>query len=95
MTRTGSSESTLRLAAGTERQRRWARYLFLLSSEISRADESGISFWLPGQVNNLAAVPQQAPGWSWAEVYYHTTVSASGAVAAAREIQIGRFIANR
>jgi len=26
-----------------------------------------------------------------AEVYYHTTVAASGAVAAAREIQIGRF----
>jgi hypothetical protein len=31
------------------------------------------------------------PGWSMAEVYYHTTVSAFGAVAAAREIQIGRF----
>jgi hypothetical protein len=26
-----------------------------------------------------------------AEVYYHTTVAASGAVAAAREIQIGRI----
>ena len=64
--------------------------LFALSPEISRADESGISFWLPGQVDSLPAVPA-VPGWSMAEVYYHTTVSAFGAVAAAREIQIGRF----
>ena len=64
--------------------------LLLLSPEISRADESGISFWLPGQVDSLPAVPA-VPGWSMAEVYYHTTVSAFGAVAAAREIQIGRF----
>jgi hypothetical protein len=51
---------------------------------------SGISYWLPGRFSSLAATPQ-VPGWSWAEVYYHTTVAASGAVAAAREIQIGRF----
>jgi hypothetical protein len=56
----------------------------------ARADESGISYWLPGRFSNLAATPQ-VPGWSWAEVYYHTTLAASGAVAAAREIQIGRF----
>lgn len=30
----------------------------LLFPEISRADESGISFWLPGQYGSLAAVPQ-------------------------------------
>jgi hypothetical protein len=64
--------------------------LFALSPEVSRADESGISFWLPGQVSSLAATPQ-TPGWSMAAVYYHATVSAFGAVAAAREIQIGRF----
>jgi len=56
----------------------------------AHADESGISFWLPGQSSSLAATPQ-VPGWSWAEVYYHATVGASGAAAAAREIQIGRF----
>jgi hypothetical protein len=56
----------------------------------AHADESGISYWLPGRFSSLAATPQ-VPGWSWAEVYYHTTVAASGAVAAAREIQIGRF----
>jgi hypothetical protein len=56
----------------------------------SRADESGTSYWLPGRFSSLAATPG-VPGWSMAEVYYHTTVGASGAVAAAREIQIGRF----
>src|SRR5450755_5114555 len=61
-----------------------------LSPQISRADESGISFWLPGQFGSLAAVPQ-VPGWSLGTVYYHTTVAASGNVAAAREVQIGRF----
>jgi hypothetical protein len=55
-----------------------------------RADESGISFWLPGQFGSLAAAPG-VPGWAMAEVYYHTSLSASGAVAAARQIQVGRF----
>jgi hypothetical protein len=41
------------------------------------ADEGGISFWLPGNFGSLAAAPG-TPGWSWATVYYHTTVS-SGA----------------
>jgi hypothetical protein len=64
--------------------------LLILAPQVSRADESGISFWLPGQVSSLPAVPA-VPGWSMAAVYYHTSVAASGAVAAAREIQIGRF----
>jgi hypothetical protein len=59
-------------------------------SEPVHADEAGISYWLPGRFSSLAATPQ-VPGWSWAAVYYHTTVAASGAAAAAREIQIGRF----
>jgi hypothetical protein len=62
----------------------------ILASQASRADESGVSFWLPGQASSLPAVPG-APGWSVAAVYYHTSVAASGSVAAAREIQIGRF----
>jgi hypothetical protein len=63
----------------------------LLSTEsISLADESGTSFWLPGQFGSLAAAPG-TPGWAVASVYYHTSVSAGGDVAAAREIQIGRF----
>lgn len=63
---------------------------FVLCPEISRADESGISFWIPGFYGSLAAVPQ-TPGWSLATVYYHTSVAASGAAAAAREVQVGRF----
>jgi hypothetical protein len=54
----------------------------LLCPEISRADESGISFWLPGQFGSLAATPV-APGWSLGSVYYHTSVEASGNAAAA------------
>jgi hypothetical protein len=59
-------------------------------SSLSLADESGTSFWLPGTYGSLAAVPG-TPGWAVASVYYHTTVSAGADVAAAREIQIGRF----
>jgi hypothetical protein len=62
--------------------------VFVLSPPRAVADESGVSFWLPGSFGSLAAVPVQ-PGMSAAMVYYHTTVSASGDVAAARETQIG------
>ena len=55
-----------------------------------RADESGISFWVPGNYASLAAAPQ-VPGWALGAIYYHTSVAASGNVAAAREIQVNRF----
>jgi hypothetical protein len=58
--------------------------------ERARADESGVSFWIPGFFGSLAATPQQ-PGWSLTSIYYHTDVSASGNAALAREIQIGQF----
>ncbi|MBB4369170.1 hypothetical protein GGD63_001958 [Bradyrhizobium sp. cir1] len=57
------------------------------------ADESGISFWIPGIFGSLAATPQQ-PGWTAAAIYYHTSVSAGAEVARAREIQIGRIPVN-
>ena len=41
----------------------------------SRADEGGVSFWLPGQYASLTAVPQ-TPGWSFGVIYYHTQASA-------------------
>jgi transposase len=34
-----------------------------------------VSFWLPGTYGSLAAVPAQ-PGWSFATIYYHTSVDA-------------------
>lgn len=57
------------------------------TSNKSRADEGGVSFWLPGLFGSLAATPQ-VPGWSAAWIYYYTDVSASGAVALAREFEI-------
>ena len=62
-------------------------------SEPACADEGGVSYWLPGRFSSLSATPQ-VPGWSMAEVYYHTTIGGSGAVAAAREIEIGKIPAS-
>jgi hypothetical protein len=60
------------------------------STNISLADEDGVSFWIPGFFGSLAATPQQ-PGWSLAAINYYTDVSASGSAAVAREIRIGQF----
>ena len=57
---------------------------------IAVADEGGVSFWVPGTFGSLAATPQQ-PGWSFVGIYYHTSVSAGGDVAAARQVTIGRL----
>jgi hypothetical protein len=65
------------------------------SRSTARADEGGVSFWLPGLYGSLAAVPQQQPGWAVMTTYYHTSVSASGDVARAREITIGMAAATR
>jgi hypothetical protein len=62
----------------------------LLCAEISAADESGVSFWFPGQYASGAAV-QQTPGWALSVSYYHSNVSAAGSVAAAREILTDRI----
>jgi hypothetical protein len=49
------------------------------SADIAHADESGISFWLPGQSGSLAAVPL-TPGWALGVVDYYTNVSGSGTI---------------
>jgi hypothetical protein len=41
----------------------------------SRADEGGVSFWIPGFFGSLAAVPG-TPGFGLATVTYHTSVDA-------------------
>jgi hypothetical protein len=63
------------------------------SPAVSRADEGGGSFWQPGTYDSLAAVPDQ-PGWSFSATYNHVPTNAGAAVAAAREIQIGRLDPN-
>jgi hypothetical protein len=60
----------------------------------ARADEGGVSFWVPGFFGSLAAVPSQAPGWSLTTIYWHDTVSAGANVARAREFTIGGIPAN-
>src|SRR5690348_2235742 len=76
-------------------RRRVAALFFVLvasvgSSNMSFADEGGVSFWVPGLFGSLAAAPQ-VPGWQFAAINYYTNVSASGSVAASREITIGKF----
>jgi hypothetical protein len=63
---------------------------FLSVPKSALADQGGISFWLPGFFGSFAASPLQ-PGWSLATIYYHTSVDASGGIAAAKQIEIGRL----
>src|SRR6476646_6339011 len=65
----------------------------IMFSDCAVADEGGVSFWIPGLFGSLAATPQQ-PGWSLANIYYHTSVSAGADVARAREFTIGGVARN-
>jgi hypothetical protein len=56
----------------------------------AKADEGGLSFWIPGFFGSLSAVPQ-VPGFTLTEVYYHASVEASGSLAFARQVPIGTF----
>jgi hypothetical protein len=60
---------------------------------IAVADEGGVSFWVPGFFGSLAATPLQ-PGFSVANIYYHTTVNAGADVAFARQVSRGRLTTN-
>ena len=96
---------SIALAAGqserskSARRRRLGVAAFVLTSAIigfshcALADEGGVSFWVPGFFGSLAATPQQ-PGWSLANIYYHTSVSAGADVARAREFTLNRVPAN-
>src|SRR5262249_49982205 len=91
MTRNGEASFSRRLPSGA------AIAVFtaasVLASQAALADEGGGCFWLPGFFGSLAAAPQQ-PGWSLTSIYYHTSVSAGGNVAAAREFETGRISLN-
>jgi len=84
-------EETAKIKFAT-RTRRWKLSASLLALSVSIiavkpavADEGGVSFWVPGFFGSLAATPQQ-PGFSFATIYYHTSVSAGGNVAFARQV---------
>jgi hypothetical protein len=64
-----------------------------MAPDSTYADEGGVSFWLPGQFGSLAAVPQ-APGWSVGILNVYESVGATGSVAAARELTIGKLNPN-
>src|SRR6516164_9525034 len=78
----GPGFSRLHLCVGV------AAALLTLPTQMARADEGGVSFWIPGFFGSLAAVPSQAPGWSVTSIYYHDSVSAGGNVALARQFEI-------
>ena len=67
--------------------------LLSLPTQMARADEGGVSFWIPGFFGSLAATPAQ-PGWSGTNIYYHDSVSAGGDVARAREFEIRNIPVN-
>ena len=63
-----------------------------LFSQATKADEGGVSFWVPGFFGSLAAAPQ-VPGCR-ASIYYHTSVKAGADVAFARQVSRGRITTN-
>src|SRR5579872_926471 len=50
-----------------------------LAAPDARADENGISFWVPGLFSSLAAAPV-SPGWTLGTTFYHTSVTDGGQV---------------
>src|SRR4051812_11250382 len=62
-------------------------------TEEARADQGGVSFWLPGAFGSLAATPL-VPGWSMGAIYIHSAVSAGGDVSASRAIHFPNRTAN-
>jgi hypothetical protein len=60
---------------------------------IAKADEGGVSFWIPGFFGSLAAAPQQ-PGLSVTAIDYYDSVRAGADVALARDITIRGFNTN-
>jgi hypothetical protein len=67
--------------------------LVMNAPTMANADEGGVTMWVPGFFGSLAAAPLQ-PGWALGTIYYHPSVDASGNVATARQITIGRFNPN-
>lgn len=62
-----------------------------LSSNIADADESGVSFWLPGQYGSFAAMPYSGSGWAFEMIYYRAKASASAGISFQRggDLQVG------
>jgi hypothetical protein len=64
--------------------------LVTLASKAALADEGGVSFWVPGFFGSLAATPQ-VPGFSFAVIGYHTSLTGGADVAFARQVSRGNI----
>src|SRR3954464_1895506 len=60
---------------------------------IAKADEGGVSFWLPGIMGSLsAALPQ--PGFAFANIFYHSPPTGGADIAFARQVTRGNLTVN-
>jgi hypothetical protein len=64
-----------------------------LMTNYARADEAGVSLWVPGFFGSLAATPQ-TPGFAFANIFYAPSVGAGGNVVFSREVTRGDLTAN-
>ena len=70
-----------------------AALVLIATSNPARADQGGVSFWLPGAFGSMAATPL-VPGWALGAIYIHSSVSAGGDVAASRAIRFRNRTSN-
>jgi len=59
---------------GKQIARLLALLVFIVAIHRAHADESGVSFWLPGTFGSFAAL-RGDPGWSLPLTYYHSSVN--------------------
>ena len=59
----------------------------------AKADEGGVSFWVPGFFGSLAASPL-VPGFAFTNIGYNTSVKAGADVAFARQVTRGNLAVN-
>src|SRR5262249_59184248 len=70
-----------------------AGIIVISTATSSRADEGGVSFWLPGFFGSLAATPL-VPGFSFGNILYYSQVSAGANVAFAKQVPLGNINVN-
>ena len=96
-------QSKLSAAANAKFSSHWRAHLLLpavlavcaiaYQSSLVRADEGGVSFWVPGIMGSLSAAPPQ-PGFAFANIYYHAVPNGGADVAFARQVTRGNITVN-
>src|SRR5215471_15338125 len=67
--------------------------IVLSAGTSSFADEGGVGFWVAGFFGSLSATPM-VPGFSFANIFYYSQVSAGGNVAFAKQVPLGNINVN-